>query len=419
MLPTLSFLHLNKSFPKKSSSKDPSISPEPRSYPDVLPNSKEDSERPEILKPLQLNHQKKTSWIDREAESVCYDTDEKPILSQWTDVNGRFKHSPFRFFLFEPIMLFVFGFIYAGITYLVSEQNALYLDSTCEAFFFPVWLLIFSAYRSPRHWLRALIFLILTMVLQFELYYFGLISLEGLFILSFVIPISRWFFFDLGILFQEKPIRSVITFLIQIESIIMGVLLAVMLFYRVYSKLKRYNRFEIQISTKYLYFREKRTFNNYDIIGNILMALVWPFNVQTYVEVMQQIRYKSKSLKESWAWDYGRLDLFECVKNITRKREDRKKTYLKIMILLIIGGSSITSSFLNGVFLNLSAFAFIFWALRELWLSQKRRYTIQIKFHRIKTHGSLFILHPENSIELIDIEEELAALIPSVETYRT
>jgi hypothetical protein len=279
-----------------------------------------------------------------------------------------------------------------------------------EAFFFPLWFVLLSAYKSPAHYLRAYISLFASLVVQLLILQRGLITVDAIFLLNFVIPISKWFFFDLSPIFSVLSPSEVIEFVTNIMLVYMNIMFGIMIIYMIFQQFRAKKQLELLVSTKHVYVRRKRTYNQYDLVLDILYAWIWPFNLSTYREIWQEFRYGIRSRQESLTLEYGRLSFQNSIRKITKRPHQKWRFALQSGLLLIIG--SLTIQYQIGIPL-------LIWGFRQLWFIFKHKgVDIRIDFYWRYAEGSAFMLSSENIFHLYEVDSETADLIPSIQSYR-
>jgi hypothetical protein len=351
------------------------------------------------------------TWITRDLEKIIFESDESPLIATWMDVQGEYQKNWHQFYVVDTLGLIFFGFIYAILVFYTTETESVYLNATSTALFFPLWFILISAYKTLAHYIRAVFAYLIVISIQMMLLEQGVIDSRGIFLVGIIIFISRFFFFDLTNFFNARSTAELMQFLNLIMGIVFIVLFLLLIAVYAYRVLTKHDRMQILVSTKYFYIRRLHTFNNFILIWDFLMAWLWPFNLMTYRDIIQELRYKSKSLNESWTWDYGRLSYDDGIKSLTKYRQNKAWEAIKGSLLIGLG-----------VFLILNQgglIAYVFIALGFRIIFQVRVKTIKIKIvhkHK-KAQGSAFMLTTENVVILYDIPYVVAALIPSVGSY--
>jgi hypothetical protein len=348
-------------------------------------------------------------WVNREEKKIHFEKNETPLLENWTKARGEFKKNFYQFYILDVVGLMFYGAIYAFFIFIISQERNVY-NETISALFFPMWAVIFVAFKSPAHYLRANVILGEMISIQMLLYSLGFITAEGVFIVSIIISVSKYFFLDLSSYFNAMSVTEMTDFLLTMTGLAMIILFAIMAVYYFYHKIYHPENIEILISSKYMYYRRKREFNDYSILYNIMMTILWPFNLEYYRLIAQQLKYKKLSLNESWGWDYGRMSFQNGVRKLKKTRESKFRHFFKIILLFFIGYLLIG---------NIVGYIFILLGLRFLVFTKHKLSSLEIRidYYLDKSQGSLFILSKNNILKLHDVPLEVAALIPSVQSY--
>jgi hypothetical protein len=124
---------------------------------------------------------------------------------------------------------------------------------------------------------------------------------------------------------------------------------------------------------------------------------------------MQELRYGLRTRQESLSLEYGRLSFQNAIRKITKQSHQNWKFASQAIILLVVG--SITFQYQIGIPL-------LIWGFRQLWFLFKHKgIDIRIDFYWRYAEGSAFILSSENIFHLYEVDEEIAALIPTLQSY--
>jgi hypothetical protein len=351
----------------------------------------------------------KEKWINYKQESVLFEQDEAPLAASWSIARIEEKKTFTHFYIWDTLYFLFYGGIFALLTWAITERGGPTYNSTIGAFFFPLWFILIAAYKSGGHFLRAVIFFFVTINIQTLLYSSGFITAEGIFLLNYVIPISKYFFFNLSPYFNSQSGPFLLDFVSQIMGIYFLVMFLILVAYYLYRQFKGKKTIEILTSTKYLYLRRHQQFNTYDILFNIIFAWLWPFNLETYKILWEEFKYIRLKTKESLFWEYGRLSFDSAIKQIKKYRQSPMKFIIYGVIFLIVGGILLP---------NYVAIPIIAWAFRYFALASRQTKTdIKIIYHRRAAEGSAFILTTENVLQLHDVDDEIVGTIPSVQSY--
>lgn len=350
-------------------------------------------------------------WVDRENETVILEDDEIPLRKEWIELSSDFRDSAAQFYFWNMLVFVVFSIIYATITYYLEEYNLKPpYNQTFEALFFVIWIIIGNSYKSHRHYIRAIGYISFSMVIQYFLYRFGIISSEGVFLLSYIIPVFRLFFIDLSLYFDSLGALELILEVSRMIGIVMLTMLAVLIIYTTIKHLKGFYKLEFFITNKNIYVRTKRRFNDYSFFKDVLTLLLYSYNPFNYIIFFVHIRYRQMAFQEGWNYDYGKLNYAESIRNLTKSINSRAILIIEIILLITAGV----------VFLDFYiGYGFLFWAL---FLISKTRYksaTMRIKFRRWISQGSIFAFYRQNTIKIFNVPLDIAEIIPSVSFYDT
>jgi hypothetical protein len=351
----------------------------------------------------------KSNWIDPIHETILLEEDEAPLTENWVKIEGEARKNWFQFLFIDSLSVIFYGFLFALTTYLVSERGGTNLNSTVQAFFFPLWFILLTAYRSPANYVRAYLFLSISLAIQVTLFSAGWITVEAFFLLNFIIPISKWFLLDLSGVFAALTPSEVLLFVTNIMVVYMNIMFGIMIVYLIYNQFRSKKQIEILVSNKHLYIRRKRTYNQYDLVINILYAWIWPFNLAIYRDIWREFRYSVRRRQESLELEYGRLSFQNAVRKITKRPHKKWRFAVQAALLLSIG--ILTVQYQIGIPL-------IVWGFRQLYLLFKHKgIDIRVDFYRRHAEGSTFILSTENIFRLYELDELTAALIPAIQSY--
>ena len=243
------------------------------------------------------------TWIQRDEEKILFEPDETPLIASWMDVQGEFKKNWYQFYIVDTIGLVFFGILYGVLVYFVYESNSVLLNDTFTALFFPLWIILITAYKTLAHYLRAVFAYFIIITIQFTLKDRDIIDSQGIFLIGVIIFISHFFLYDLAPYFNAMTSEELFLFLNTIMAIVFVVLFFILIGVYAYRVATGHDKMQIMVSTNYFYVRRLRSFNNFVIVWDFLMAWLWPFNLATYRDIIQELRYKSASLNESWVWE--------------------------------------------------------------------------------------------------------------------
>jgi len=267
----------------------------------------------------QVKSRTKRKWLDRKNERIIFEKDESYILENWTEVSFTKKDSNLRFYIINTFNLFFFGFLYGIILYILYDTTdpGNYLNNFVKGLFFPVFALIFVSFKSPRYYIRGFVVIYLTLLIQFNLLEIELITVEGLFLFSSLIDFSNVLGFNLSFLFSTLTNTQLLEILLYIFGIIMLVefFLMGLTFWIRHLRRKR-SKFKILLTNKYFYIKQKEDFNPWNSLFDLLFLILWPFNPSLWRTIYQKIKYKIKSIQESYKWDYGRISYKNAVKKM-------------------------------------------------------------------------------------------------------
>ncbi len=346
-------------------------------------------------------------WIDKKNDEIIFQEGEKPKIKSWKRVKYQFKDTLKKFYGIDSIGLILFGVGYALFTFYFEERGATYYNETARALFFPLWYILAVAYRSFAHYVRAWIFLFFTILIQIILYEESFIRAEGFFLIGYIILIPKLFLLNLSPYFNSLTGPELINFSFTILSALLTFQFFFLVGFKIYRNLGGYSKLEMKLSNRYIYFRRKNSFNTWDILGNIITAIIWPYNLSKYYTITSEIKYSRETAKESWKFDYGRLSLNKAIKK-TKKRKRKKTRFIMSVIVFLI-----LTIILWGEPLS---FIFLFLALRQIYIIKNKINIskIKIRFSSRKTEGSLFIIEPHNIIWLHEISPEISNKIPLI-----
>jgi hypothetical protein len=349
-------------------------------------------------------------WINRETEQILFEHDETPISEGWLGVRCDSNESPFNFLIVDTGLIILSGFIYALIIYNTMDKTSLYLDNTMIALFFPLWALFFESFKSFWHYIRAMVILALCFYVEYTLRVNGRITADGIFFISIIIEIVSWFFYDLTPYFNNLTNDQLQLFLVILGLILLVLFFIFLLINATYKNLGGHAKIQILVSTKHLYVRRRRSFNNYSILYSFILIFLWPFNPASYRDLFLQLRYKFKSIGESHIWDYGRISFNNCVEYISKSPRRSVGYYIGILLLLTLGFTSLQPYYLGIIFILI--------ALRQIWLGIYNLFNIKIHFRWRKTEGSFFALSFDNQLYLYEVPITVSAIIPTVNYYK-
>ena len=192
-----------------------------------------------------------------------------------------------------------------------------------------------------------------------------------------------------------------------ILSIILLVEFIVMLILSIIQSIRKGDSLEYKVTNKAIYVRRKKTFNTYDLLTNFLFIILFPFNIYTYVTIFNQIRYERRSLKESWIYEYGKLDFSESILKLKRRKNIAYEKLFGIIVLFYFGFA---------LMFEIIGIPILLIALYKLYDLLHPKNTISINILRNKSKGALFILSPETRLKIHDVPEEFMPFFPEIRT---
>ncbi|MGV9173367.1 MAG: hypothetical protein ACOC44_04775 [Promethearchaeia archaeon] len=362
--------------------------------------------------PLRLL-KKKDKWVNRERDTIYLKENEYPILKKWTTVEGNYKESFFQFYIVSSVILISTGFIYGLIRYFLfdipAEGN--YYNYFVRGLFFPMYTILLTSILSFRHFIRSVTFTVIVITLNLMLWDMGLITTEGIFLISIFVDFLSLFFIDLVPIFNQMSSTQLLDLFVFIISIVIQVqflLLVINLSIR-YLKGKG-SRMEIFTSNQFLYVRQEEKFNTWMIFFDLLSLAIWPYNPANWRSMLHKVRFKIQSMREGIELNYGRLSYTKTIKKIKKIPRTRWKFGLRIGILIFLGIFTI-NLFLFYIFIGI--------IIIETWrfIRNKDKIKIKVKYKPQKGEGSLFLLANEDELYFYDVPRDIAALIPSVQAY--
>jgi hypothetical protein len=121
------------------------------------------------------------------------------------------------------------------------------------------------------------------------------------------------------------------------------------------------------------------------------------------------VRYKQKSIEESWIYDYGKLGYEKSILRVKKGKVIDFESLPGIIILLIFGI----------IFaLDLIGLPMLLLAIYKLYLLFHPKNVISVNYLKYKSKGSLFILSTETRLKIFDVPDEILPYFPEVQTFR-
>ncbi len=346
-------------------------------------------------------------WVDNQKEDIILSKDESYFISEWTKFKTEFKKTWFSLYILDPLALLFYGAIYGFLVYLDTNVGGPLYNETVNAFFFPIWIIILFSYKNPATYLRALIYVGVTLAVQNYLLDIGYIDSGGYIISSFIIGFVKIVGIDLTPLYNNMPVEEFRFWMNLILSIVMLVLFIIMIIYSAIQAIRKGDYLEYKVTNKAIYVRQKKTFNTYDLLSNFLFIIIFPFNLFTYVTIFNQIRYKRRSLKESYTFDYGKLEFQSAILKLRRRKNIEYEKIFGIVVLFYFGFAFM---------FDILGIPILFLALYKLFQLFQKTNTVSINFLKNKAKGALFILTTETRLKLFDIPEEYVPYFPEIRT---
>ncbi len=348
-------------------------------------------------------------WVDNEKDDIILSKDETYFISEWTKLKSEFKKTWFSLYILDPLALIFFGAIYGILVYLDNNVGGPLYNETVNAFFFPIWIIILFAYKNPATYLRALIYVWVSIAIQNYLWDIGYIDSGGYIISSFIIGFVKIVGIDLTPLYNNMPLEEFRFWMYLILSIIMIVEFIIMLILSAIQAVRKGDFLEYKISNKAIYVRQKKTFNTYDLLSNFLFIIMFPFNLFTYVTIFNQIRYKRQSMKESWTYDYGKLDFQSSILKLKRRKNIEYEKIFGIIVLFFFGFA---------LMFDILGIPILFLASYKLYQLLHLKNTVSVNFLKNKAKGALFILSTETRLKLFDVPEKYLPYFPEIRTLQ-
>jgi hypothetical protein len=281
-----------------------------------------------------------------------------------------------------------------------AEGN--YYNNFILASFFPFWSIIFTAFLSIRHYIRAAIYCGLMICVQMFLFSNGLITVEGVFFIQYVINFSRYLSIDLTLFFNNLSNSQLLNLIMQFIGIFFifeFILLILSIFISLFNQ--RSKEIQMLASTKNLYIRQEETYNSWKILFEFFNIFLWPFNPYIWSGIVRKIRYGKEGKKESLIFNYGRLNYDKSILSLKKFRANWGLFVLKISIYIIVG-----------IFTLIYYIGYILFAIAVLEIL---RFVRSIKKTRIKiaylqkyADGSVFMKGKFDIIIIYGIPERLA-----------
>ena len=348
-------------------------------------------------------------WVDRNREQILFEANEVALNKEWVKAKSVFRKGIFQAYILDTLTLVILGGLYGLVTYLMYEVGGPTYNRTVLAAFFPMWALIIYAGISVANFVRAYIGVYLIQIISLYLLQEGYITLEGLIFVSLAITIMGWFQVDLVAILSEITLGELFQYISMVIGIIMLIQLAVLGLNKFLSNIRGHSKVEFIASTTHIYVRYKHSFNKYDILKNILLILIWPFNFATYRDLVRQVTYTRQTFKESWTWDYGRLSYQDSIRRLKKKEQNPPARMILAGIYIVIG------IFLLQFYVGFFVFVLAIWEILKL---RKKTGKVLIRFKRRRAEGSAFMLETYNRLRLYQIPRESFMVIPAVQNYQ-
>ncbi|MFX1501741.1 MAG: hypothetical protein ACFFDH_12320 [Promethearchaeota archaeon] len=347
----------------------------------------------------------KSKWIDFDKDLIIGESDET-LLNKWIDVE-LYSRKSIKNYIFSTSIIIVTGFVYGIINFFIydipAEGN--YLNNFVLGSFFPFWSILFMAFLSIRHYIRAIIYCSFMIILELYMFSIELITVEGVFFIKYIIIFSKYLSIDLLPFFNSLStsqllnlILSYIGILFIIEFILLIINILISLFHQKGKKI------QLISSTKYLYIRQDETYNSWKMLFDLFNIILWPFNPYNWESLVKKIRYGREGRKESLFYNYGRLSYDKALKSIKKYKPNWILFILKINIFVIIG--IFTMKYYIGYIIFAGA---IIETLRFARSLKKMR--IKIGYRQKFADGSIFMKESSDILIIYGIPRDIAESI--------
>lgn len=280
----------------------------------------------------------KKKWIDFDKETIIAESGER-LFDDWTDVE-LYERQSIKYYLLSTVVIIGTGFIFGLIFYFMFDVPAEgnYYNNFILASFFPFWSITFTAFLSIRHYIRAIIYCSFMIFLEFYLLSSGLITVEGVFFIQYVIIISQYLSMDLSSFFNSLSTSQFLDLILKFVGIFFifeFILLVISIFISLINQRSR--KIQILASSKNFYFRHEETYNSWKMLFDLFSIILWPFNPYVWEALIKKIRYKKEGKKESLIYNYGRLSYDKSIKTLRKYKANWVIFILKIIVYIIIG----------------------------------------------------------------------------------
>jgi len=347
----------------------------------------------------------KKKWIDIDKETIIADSGET-IYNDWTDVELYDRQSIVYYLLSTLIIIgtgFIFGIIYYFMFDVPAEGN--YYNNFILTSFFPFWSIIFTAFLTIRQYIRAIIYCSFMIILEIYLFSRGLITVEGVFFIQYVIIFSKYLSIDLSSFFNSLSTPQLLDLILKFIGIFFifeFILLIIIIFISLINQ--RSKKIQFLASSKSLYIRQEETYNSWKVLFDFFNIILWPFNPYIWAGMIKKIRYRKEGKKESLFYNYGRLTYDKAIKSLRKYKVNWGIFVLKIAIYIVIG--IFTLKYYIGYILFAGAIVEILRFIRTL-----KKMRIKIKFLQKFADGSVFMKGKFDILIIHGVPKEVAANI--------
>jgi len=339
----------------------------------------------EVPSPQIRIRKSKKKWIDSIKDTIITESDEK-LFDNWTNVE-LYERKSVKYFFLSTLILIGTGFIYGIINYILFDVPAkgYYFNNFVFGLFFPFWSIIFTAFLSIRHYIRAIIYFSFMIFLELYLYSKNLITVEGVFFIQYIIIFSTYLSIDLRLFFSSlSPLQlfeHILTY-IGILFIFEFILLIITFFISLFNQKSR--KVQLLASSYNLYIRQEETYNSWNLLFDLFNIALWPFNPYNWKEFIKKVRYAKEGKKESLFYNYGRLSYNKTIKTLRKYEANWRIFILKIAIYIIIG--IFTLKYYIGYILFAGVIIEILRFVRSF-----KKIKIKIKYQQNFAEGSFFM----------------------------
>lgn len=285
------------------------------------------------------------SWINTQTYQIILAPNEKPLMENWKRVKITSKLS-FTRKLKENLIIIGSFCVYALLLYIFTDNPIEKRDAAARALFFPLFIYIFTAYRSMDKYILGLFSGFLLIYGFYPLIYLKWITKEGILFIYYFENVTEFFYTGL---IPENPS---LTMIMQASSIIFA---GIMVFESILFVLRRIfskkQTIEFFLSENTLYLRGKSHSIFFTVIWKLLWIIITPLNIYNYRDLAKQFQYRRESKKEGFRYDFARIPAYSITK--MNEKPTFKWTQIVVSVGLIVIGilSTIYIFVLIGIFL--------------------------------------------------------------------